>query len=874
VGVLDRMIQKRVDKALSGIGQAPAPGPEGASDATSAVAAIVATTNSNGNPRTDRGADALPWTDPETMFPIGVPQNPINIDPRLPQTKRPLPRKAEMDIGWNLPGQGAPAVPWSMLRDFADQVDIVRLCIGVRKKEICGTGWSIAVKGDAVSQMAQEQGKTNARARSQVTRDLQDEITRLSNFWEKPDRINRLTFGEWLGTVLEEMLVLDALSIYPHPDHKGDLHSLEILDGSTIKPLLDYRGAFPQPPQPAYQQILWGYPRGEFTLDDEGAGVYTSDQLIYRPRERRTHTPYGFPAVEQAILAGDLYMKRQQWLRAEYTDGSVPAGLLVPPDALRWSPEQVRQYEQNINMELAGNTEQRMRWRMLPPGTNPLFPQQFAEKYNSGFDEYLIKLLCAFFDVMPSEIGFVQAGGLGGAGHQEGEAASGMRKGNAPIMAWLTDLFNEINQTYLGAPKELTFQFEKGTDENLKDKAAAAKSDISSGARTLNDVRADNGEPLYDFPEADEPFIVTANGPVFLKGANEPAPTPATPAAPGVPTSEARQVPTPNASALTPSVPLSDKQNPASFDGDVQPNSAPVFSKKDLEAELRKFDTFSKRRVATGKWRDFKFTVLPAEDAERLNRLAEAELKKAQAPEKSGHEQSMRNLIAHYTERIAQATATMFPHLDHVVTQYMTARKADDPGLDHMLESEADTGDLGDVLDELWGAGYGAGQEVALAALGMETKWDVWTPGHLGASLQAEGPGLQAMLDKKAITIKSIMQTRVSELGNSLSASLAAGDNMDTTAAALRSILSSPDRAEMIATTESNRAMTTSTLDTYQSNGVERVAWLLSPGACELCQENEDQSPIALDDDWANGDPPVHPWCFCSLAPADSTTQE
>ena len=67
------------------------------------------------------------------------------------------------------------------------------------------------------------------------------------------------------------------------------------------------------------------------------------------------------------------------------------------------------------------------------------------------------------------------------------------------------------------------------------------------------------------------------------------------------------------------------------------------------------------------------------------------------------------------------------------------------------------------------------------------------------------------------------------------------------------------------------RAVTVATRDEYQANNVVQVGWLLSDGACELCEENDDASPISIDDDWPNGDPPVHPQCLCALTPIVDT---
>jgi hypothetical protein len=66
---------------------------------------------------------------------------------------------------------------------------------------------------------------------------------------------------DWLNIALEEILVLDAWAIWPQKTVGGELYGLQILDGSTIKPLIDDRGMRPMPPYSSYQQILFGFPR-------------------------------------------------------------------------------------------------------------------------------------------------------------------------------------------------------------------------------------------------------------------------------------------------------------------------------------------------------------------------------------------------------------------------------------------------------------------------------------------------------------------------------------------------------------------------------------------------------------------------------------
>ena len=87
---------------------------------------------------------------------------------------------------------------------------------------------------------------------------------------------------------LEEVFVTDTLCIYPEMDRRGRLHALRIIDGTTIKPLIDELGRIPGPPTPAYEQVIKGTPRT----------WYARDELIYRPKNRRVNTPYGFSAIE------------------------------------------------------------------------------------------------------------------------------------------------------------------------------------------------------------------------------------------------------------------------------------------------------------------------------------------------------------------------------------------------------------------------------------------------------------------------------------------------------------------------------------------------------------------------------------------------
>lgn len=481
------------------------------------------------------------WTDPLVPFGPGMPIRPYSIDPPSPDTGRPLPRRSEYMVSWNLPGVTDREVPWAVLRRIAN-TSLVRRCIEIRKAEMVALEYGFgvssraiqqemlssqssrdrsmakkAIAGDKQAQSDVNKSKTKQRIEQSIREKYADDIFRLQEWWKKPDPINGWNFADWLNAALEEHFVLDALAMYPHPTRGGGLAALEIISGDTIKPLLDYRGSTPQPPNPAYQQILHGFPRGEFTASAGADGEYDRDTLVYKPRFRRANSPYGYSNVEQAIVDVDVYMRRQEWIRAEYTSGVVPEMFVTTETPM--SPENLLAYERILNASLSGMTHERHRAKLLPQGFTPVFPNNFEQRYRPELDLYLIRLIALGFDVMPSELGFPPASGIGGQGFGETEENITYRKATRPTSMWVSSFIDDISETWLAKPAPLTFQFLglEAEDEKLASETDANRFKV--GAITVNEMRDNQGKPRYDLPEADIPFIVTGRDVIPLEGA-------------------------------------------------------------------------------------------------------------------------------------------------------------------------------------------------------------------------------------------------------------------------------------------------------------------------------------------------------------------
>ena len=457
---------------------------------------------------------ALPRAPFSATVPFG-PGNPIipgAINPVNPLTGRPEPRRYEYQVAQNINIVPTRLVPFSTLRDAADSIDILRRCIEVTKAKMNGLDFDIVLGADASEKIAAESGGDHVRAMAKAREKYTDEINRLREFWENPDKSNGYTWQDWINIAIEDILVIDALAVYPQPTVGGDLYGFQILDGSTIKPLIDDRGMRPMSPNAAFQQILYGFPRSEFAATEEDPkadGEFTSDQLAYMVRNRRSTTVYGFSPVERALPLADIYLRRQQWIRAEYTDGVMPELMFTTDEDWGTNPDLLLAYERILNDDLAGQTEQRKRARLLPKGLTPIVNEGYGEKFKDTLDDYLVTSICGHFGVQPAEIGFSPKGGLGGAGFSEGQAENGEALGIGPLSNWISKQLTNLSYTYLGMPRELEFKLM--TSQRLDNEENARKNEIEirSAGKSVNERRSELGLPLLDTPQADMPILVS-----------------------------------------------------------------------------------------------------------------------------------------------------------------------------------------------------------------------------------------------------------------------------------------------------------------------------------------------------------------------------
>lgn len=476
-------------------------------------------------------ADILPRSPLDTgQLGPGQAIYPGMIDPRNPKTGRSMPRLYEYQPGYNLlapPGWGKLA-PFPLLRNLANVYDIARRCIEIRKQEVSAIEWDIEPRDNVA--MAAGKKRIYAKKKPGLTDAYATERKKLREWFSKPDRNNGLDFSDWMKSAMEEVLVTDALAIYEHPtwgkngnEAGGDLFALELLDGATIKPLIDYRGARPAAPHPAYQQFLFGIPRVDLLatmLDarddpevqamqrgfdpqtpDEHTMAFTADQISYRPYVPRTWTKYGFSCTEQVLVNTTLALSRQAWHKGYFDDGDVPAMLIHVPDT--WNLDQINRYEQQWHAMLSGDQGWKHRVRAIP-GVEKA--EQLKPPFHQmDFDEFLLKVTCLGYDMDPAEVGF--SGSRGDSQNTLIELNQRKyRTSLRPMMRWFQNYFDDIISRRFHLP-ELVFRWEglEIEDEKLETEIDLLK--VKAGAMSLDQFNGKRGIEPMGIPQAATPNV-------------------------------------------------------------------------------------------------------------------------------------------------------------------------------------------------------------------------------------------------------------------------------------------------------------------------------------------------------------------------------
>jgi hypothetical protein len=366
-------------------------------------------------------------------------------------------RKFDYPTGYNLSYTPRNAEPLTFedLRSLADNCDILRSVIETRKDQVEALNWTIRMKPSHTSS-------------KMPSSEQQARIACITEFMQSPDKEN--SFSGWLRQLLEDMFVIDAACLYKRRTRDGELYALEVIDGATIKILIDDAGRVPMSPDPAYQQVLKGVP----------AVDYTRDELIYMKHNPRSHKVYGYSHVEQVMMTVNILIRRALHQLEYYRDGSQPDAFIGLPK--EWNQDQIIAFQKHFDAMLSGNLALRRRLRFMPGDFK--YQETKAPLLKDTYDEFLARIICYVFSISPEPFVFHV-----NRATAESSQSRANDEGLAPLQAYVSELMNKIIRVDFNS-SDLEFAWQDTREQDPKDAAQIDVAYVGAGIMTVDEVRA------------------------------------------------------------------------------------------------------------------------------------------------------------------------------------------------------------------------------------------------------------------------------------------------------------------------------------------------------------------------------------------------
>lgn len=432
----------------------------------------------------------------------GIPSvNPANWPSAL-EPVRPLgpagsePLKIPYQLGQNLVYTPRADAQYSaaMLRALS-QYPLARICIENVKDQMGRVPWVIQPK--------RLPGESKNEHQKRIKGD--DISLKLSHFFEYPDGSS--DWGTWVRQIIDDMLVIDAVSIVIRRTKGGKIGQCVYIPGDNITRYIDDNGFTPAPPYAAYAQLWEGIPRVNLS----------TDQLLYVPRNitiRNTYASqlYGFGPVEQLAEEIKIGAARLAYVLAYYAEGNIPNAIhIVPPEA---NPKQITESMKWMASELSGQLAKRRKWTFLqgyaPEGKDQvLFPPEPV--LSDAFDDLHIRKLAFGLYTSAQRLQRTMNRASAEAGQNSAEEESLI-----PLVDWFSRaIANNIIQRRAGYV-DYEMAFDPRQELDIQKNATVQTTLVGGGLRTPNEGRDAVGDDPSSDPGANELGIQTATGRVSI----------------------------------------------------------------------------------------------------------------------------------------------------------------------------------------------------------------------------------------------------------------------------------------------------------------------------------------------------------------------
>lgn len=375
-----------------------------------------------------------------TPFSPGTPIAPFNPVGSSPQ-------QFDYMIGQNIVQQprAGEAISFDTMRSMLESYDVAQMCIDARLDQIKNLEWDVVRKDN--------KDKTDYSA----------DIKSVKDFLRKPDGTN--LFDDWLSPFLNDLIAYDAPAFFKQRTRGGKLGSLEVIDGTTLTPMIDASGRLPKSPAPGYIQYIKGMPR--YWL--------TADSVVYRPWRRRSNKIYGFPAVEWLLMNINQDFRQQFYFLQQFTDGSVPGVFAETPESIANDPMKIQQFQTMYDAVMIGDQSAKHKVKWIPFGSK--ITKMKEDKFQVEYPMFLFNKTLSAFKMTSAELGFTE-----NVNKSSGESQENVqyRRTIRPLVRYIHSLMDEII-TELGYP-HLVMRYQKlGEQEDALSAAQVRGMDIKNG---------------------------------------------------------------------------------------------------------------------------------------------------------------------------------------------------------------------------------------------------------------------------------------------------------------------------------------------------------------------------------------------------------
>ncbi len=213
------------------------------------------------------------------------------------------------------------------------------------------------------------------------------------------------------------------------------------------------------------------------------AADFSADELLYIPRNMRSHRLYGFSPVEQIALTINIALRREQATLDYYNTGSIPDSFATLPKD--WTVDQIRQFQDYFDALMSGNLARRRMVKFMPAEFKLTETRQPPLK--DLYDEWLARVICYAFSVPVSA--FITQVNRATSQTLRTQAAT---EGLAPLKAWVKMALDRMIALCFRAPDlEFCWVGDDGVDPLEQAQTIAIL--VGAGVKTVAEARAELG---------------------------------------------------------------------------------------------------------------------------------------------------------------------------------------------------------------------------------------------------------------------------------------------------------------------------------------------------------------------------------------------